>query len=284
MELNTENVPLSQNDGHAKGAFSIDIMNLVSEDHDVKPPPEYANYPHFWFISHQAYIESFTTIHDTLTNSNTTLPIETQRLLALRLAFNQAKNQIDTEATAETDPLTGAANRKSLGKFIELIQQKLTSPDSKLKNALAYYLDVDLFKQINDKLGHSIGDQVLRTIVTTAQDKIRLDSLVARVGGDEFMIVVPEYDFELDISNDVQKRHQLNQAEEVRKAINSSVRSIIDTDAYGTVSLGITTITPSDTFESLYERVSTLLEQAKNNGKNTIQHDLFDPSQEIAIS
>lgn len=86
---------------------------------------------------------------------------------------------------ARTDPLTGAANRRTL---IEAVDQAVAKEG---KGALIVF-DLDHFKSINDRHGHAGGDLTLRTFVQTALDVIRANDIIARVGGEEFVLYLPD--------------------------------------------------------------------------------------------
>jgi diguanylate cyclase (GGDEF)-like protein len=86
------------------------------------------------------------------------------------------------EERALTDMLTGLGNRRAL----ELVQNRLHRAGS---DYALMHLDLDFFKQVNDNLGHAAGDRVLRAVSRAMLSEIRKDDMVARVGGDEFVIL-----------------------------------------------------------------------------------------------
>jgi diguanylate cyclase (GGDEF)-like protein len=91
----------------------------------------------------------------------------------------------DAHRLALTDDLTGAANRRA---FYQQARQEIARTDRPLSLA---YLDVDDFKQINDRLGHEKGDRVLALLVQILQAAVRPTDFVARLGGDEFAVLLP---------------------------------------------------------------------------------------------
>ncbi|WP_122075940.1 bifunctional diguanylate cyclase/phosphodiesterase [Pseudophaeobacter sp. EL27] len=92
----------------------------------------------------------------------------------------------DAEYRADHDPLTGLANRRSLQKKLERRLHELNTNSSAIT---VMHIDLDLFKEINDTLGHAAGDHVLQQVARTLAELAADDDLVARVGGDEFLII-----------------------------------------------------------------------------------------------
>ena len=101
-----------------------------------------------------------------------------------RLSRNLEGARSAAEAEALSDPLTGLANRRAL-----------TAAMARLSaSGRAYgviHLDLDLFKQVNDTMGHAAGDAVLATVARVLRDALREDDLPARLGGDEFVLLLP---------------------------------------------------------------------------------------------
>lgn len=104
-------------------------------------------------------------------------------------AIERRKAHADLIRMAHTDVLTGAANRKALNDFIEDARRRAQRHERQFAILL---LDLDKFKTINDELGHAHGDAVLVNLVDIARRSIRDSDLIARIGGDEFVIVLDD--------------------------------------------------------------------------------------------
>jgi len=88
---------------------------------------------------------------------------------------------------ANYDPLTGLANRML---FSDRLSQAIKKAKRKKKKMALFYIDLDNFKEINDSLGHAVGDEVLKEVATRLKNTIRSEDTLARLGGDEFSIIV----------------------------------------------------------------------------------------------
>ncbi|MEM6333456.1 MAG: diguanylate cyclase [Planctomycetota bacterium] len=119
-----------------------------------------------------------------------------QRLEAT-LAEVQVKNDQLQEAVerletmAATDPLTGLANRRSLGASLD---RRFADSQRRGHDLAVVMIDLDGFKQLNDALGHQVGDQVLQLSASSLQRNCRRSDVAGRYGGDEFVLLLPEAD------------------------------------------------------------------------------------------
>ena len=169
-----------------------------------------------------------------------------QRTSALEIANN------DLKQLARRDTLTGLSNRLAMTEALR--HEYLLYKRSGIRFALII-LDVDHFKQVNDSYGHNTGDLVLQHIATLLTQSIRETDFVARFGGEEFIVLLPDTD---DTAITV--------AEKIRTNIADSkfpeVKQI-------TVSLGVAIADPQDHSEDdLIQRADIALYQAKNTGRN----------------
>ncbi|PWU55199.1 hypothetical protein DLJ47_10315 [Micromonospora sp. S4605] len=100
-----------------------------------------------------------------------------------------ARQRSQLRALAALDPLTGALNRRGLAEFASHLFHGGCRPGPSL-----LCLDLDDFKLVNDRLGHAAGDELLRRTVSAARDVLRVEDAIARVGGDEFVVVLVDAD------------------------------------------------------------------------------------------
>jgi diguanylate cyclase (GGDEF)-like protein/PAS domain S-box-containing protein len=160
---------------------------------------------------------------------------------------------------AHHDPLTGLANRV-------LLQERLQAAIGQAarhgtQGALAF-LDIDNFKYINDTFGHEAGDEVLRAIALRLKENMREDDTVARVGGDEFVLV---------IVNQPSPRHVADLVERIRRSMSKPVRVDGNEILPGT-SIGVS-LFPQDgeTVDRVMRAADAAMYHAKSLGKNNCQ-------------
>jgi diguanylate cyclase (GGDEF)-like protein len=162
-------------------------------------------------------------------------------------------SDIRQRAEAILDPLTGLLNRKALtGRFAELTEQATLTGDP----IALVLVDVDRFKEVNDDHGHERGDAVLKEVAYAMRRALRSFELVYRLGGDEFLIVLPGA--ELGVA------HEL--AERVREALELTRPGGLAI----TVSVGVASARGSVAFEDLYRAVDDALYRAKHAGRNRV--------------
>lgn len=106
-------------------------------------------------------------------------------LVSVNRELEQTKEALTYQA--EHDHLTGLANRAL---FEQSLQQTIKDSELKSGQFAVLYLDLDGFKKINDTLGHDVGDQLLIEVATRLKNSVRMNDLVARMGGDEFTVLL----------------------------------------------------------------------------------------------
>jgi len=155
---------------------------------------------------------------------------------------------------ALTDELTGLPNRRALMEMLELEIERARRHRRPLSFAL---LDLDDFKQINDTYGHLVGDRVLRELAFLIRRNLRSTDVVGRFGGEEFMIIMPETDF--------------NRAVYIMERIRRSTeQTFFDPVGSLSISIGVTEFREEDTLQTLIARADEHLYTAKREGKNRV--------------
>jgi diguanylate cyclase len=160
---------------------------------------------------------------------------------------------------ALTDPLTGLANRRSFDLELRAVAAR-TDSSSPVHLVLA---DIDHFKRVNDTHGHDIGDEILRIVGEILLAQVRRDSLVARVGGDEFGLLLPGAS--LDYTAAIAAR--LCQVLAARPLV---VRGLPDVGERITLSIGAAGWHAGENSAEWYARADAALYEAKRAGRNCI--------------
>ncbi|HKW79973.1 MAG TPA: EAL domain-containing protein, partial [Casimicrobiaceae bacterium] len=169
----------------------------------------------------------------------------------------QAEERLQYLATR--DALTGLPNRLLLQ---ERLAQAIAQAKRNGRHVGVLYIDLDRFKNVNDTLGHRIGDELLKQVTASLSGALRETDLLARLGGDEFMVIVEDFDDAAVLNRIAQK---------LQDAIMQPFR-IEDHDIYVTSSIGIS-IYPddSDDPEGLLKHADVAMYRSKELGRNTYQ-------------
>ena len=116
--------------------------------------------------------------------------IELLFLIIMSLLFSALKNNYENERElARRDPLTDTLNRRS---FFDLAEHEISRSQRYNLPLTVAYIDLDNFKEVNDHLGHHVGDELLIAVVSTIRSHTRGSDVLARFGGDEFVILLPD--------------------------------------------------------------------------------------------
>ena len=154
-----------------------------------------------------------------------------------------------TEAQAKTDPLTGLPNRRTLdAKMFDLLAESTPY--------VVAYADLDHFKDINDSFGHETGDRALRLFARVLRDSVRPRDFVARHGGEEFLVVLPEC--------------SLPDARTVAERIRTELGKVLGqaTVPPFTVTIGLAASEPNDAFSDVVGRADATMLVAKSLGRD----------------
>ena len=167
---------------------------------------------------------------------------------------------------ARTDFLTGVLNARF---FHELAQMEINRSVRYKRPFTIAFIDVDNFKTINDTFGHTTGDAVLRSIAMNIKSHLRRTDIVARVGGDEFVMLLPETNAQ------TAPLVIFNMQSALLNEMNESGWPI-------TFSIGVLTLSaPPITVDEVLGRADKLMYIVKNSGKNNVQYAIH-PTEETA--
>ncbi|MCP5267527.1 MAG: diguanylate cyclase [Zoogloeaceae bacterium] len=180
----------------------------------------------------------------------------------------QQENEAELWQRANSDPLTGLANRCC---FNDRLTQSLEASARHQQTFAVLYLDLDRFKPVNDALGHAAGDEVLRQVARRLQASLRSEDTLARIGGDEFALLMPR----IALAQDA-----VVVATKILAAINTPLELFAGTVNVG-VSIGIA-VCPAhgNTATSLLAAADSALYVAKSEGRNTWRMAPDLPAQE----
>ncbi|OFZ29311.1 MAG: diguanylate cyclase [Bdellovibrionales bacterium RIFCSPHIGHO2_01_FULL_40_29] len=180
-----------------------------------------------------------------------------KRMVSVKKNLETIKKQLVVANTnLARDHLTSAHNRKSCDEYINKLIQ--LSPISQSPTSLIL-MDIDFFKKINDSYGHDIGDYVLKECVRILQEVFnREGEMVARIGGEEFVVILPTHSLELAVQR----------ADIVQKRIREESFIQDKFEIRFTVSMGIAQLIESESAADWLKRADTALYQSKNSGRN----------------
>lgn len=174
------------------------------------------------------------------------------------------------------DPLTQLPNRRLL---MDRLQHALSSSARSRKAGAILFIDLDNFKNLNDTLGHDIGDQLLKSVAQRLETCVREGDTVARLGGDEFVVMLE------DLSEDALEAAK--QTESIAAKILSSMNvpyHLGQFEHHSTPSIGVALFTDSDdvSVDDLLKHADIAMYQAKKEGRNTLR--FFDPKMQESIT
>lgn len=189
--------------------------------------------------------------HDALDRLNRELEARVRtRTEALEVANRRLK------ALASIDPLTGVSNRRH---FVEQAQVEISRAHRQSWPLSVVMFDIDFFKKVNDRFGHDAGDRTLKAFASTISGALRTGDIFARLGGEEFILMLPGQD--LDDAVQTAERLRLLVAEESSATCPTPI----------TVSAGVARLEDaSESLDALLRRADQGLYAAKNQGRNRV--------------
>jgi diguanylate cyclase (GGDEF)-like protein/PAS domain S-box-containing protein len=182
-------------------------------------------------------------------------------IFSMGIARSQAEGEI--EYYAYHDTLTGLPNRRLL---LDRLNQEVLQAERSGRFGAVFYLDLDNFKNLNDSLGHPIGDSLLLQVAERLSSSLRKDDTIARIGGDEFVILLPSLSTQIENAASMAG----DKAEQIRLLLHESY--LLEGHEYHTsVSLGIT-LFPKDqgTMDDYLKQADSALYEAKRLGRDTL--------------
>lgn len=154
---------------------------------------------------------------------------------------------------SETDEMTGISNRRHIMNFLNRLMVS-----DEIHTISLIMMDIDYFKKINDTYGHSVGDVVIKEVSAVLSENIKDIGNIGRIGGEEFLIVLPNVVLE----------DAYHQAEKLRQSVE--LLTWKHSDMRVTISGGVYCEHESESLDELLEKVDERLYASKNNGRNQI--------------
>ncbi len=285
--IQTKRLVYDENNIYAKSAKEKIIMQTtevggtlksvipeISDDIVYEINTEYAcksiiTVPLYSRNTHYGWFNVFSSRKDMTNGETDFLTIFAQQI---EMAITIAGLFEEVKAQAVTDGLTGLYNRRY---FEEYLKKEVTRALRQQQAFSIVGLDLDHLKQINDKYGHAYGDLAIKTVANVLKKNARSIDTAARMGGEEFNVILPGVD----------SKGAMIAAERIRKALESEQ---LDTIGHVTASIGVATfLEHSDNIEDILELTDQAMYQSKRNGRNqvTLAKPINETSwQEIAVN
>lgn len=193
---------------------------------------------------------------------NEYVPLYASAWASLMLAIGVAKRMhavLDERdvavVAAELDPLTGVFNHRAI---LERLQRASTNTSAGMS---VLYLDLDHFKLVNDRFGHAVGDACLQAAVGVIRHELRASDSLGRLGGEEFLAVLPG----------ASQEQALHIGERIRAEVELVGERIADHDIRLTISIGLASAETASACGDLVDRADQAMYQAKGEGRNCVR-------------
>jgi two-component system, cell cycle response regulator len=180
------------------------------------------------------------------------------RIVGLQEELIAARERMRYAATR--DALTGLLNRREI---LEFLGRELARAAREKQPLSVMMVDIDHFKLVNDELGHTVGDEVLKEVAKRLKLKLRIYDGVGRYGGEEFLMILPGCDL----------TSALIRADQIRSAVSNTAVTTAKTSRKVTLSMGVA-VTDADSaleMEALLHQADCALYKAKHGGRDQIQ-------------
>ncbi len=176
---------------------------------------------------------------------------------SFRVIDDEVLAEQELERRARFDDLTGVLKRNEALERLNDFGRQMRRPGDV---SAVLFIDVDSFKEVNDGLGHAVGDVVLRAITSRVKGCVRAGDTVARMGGDEFLVILDGI-------------HAVDEAAGVAEKIRAAVAEPIATregELETSVSIGVTLVDPIETADAMIARADEAMYEAKKAGRNQV--------------
>ena len=190
--------------------------------------------------------------------------ISTEEVLAtisiafILLAMAKERTELHHKTAALLDPLTGLANRRA---FLDSAAQLTQSQTARDVPVAVFMIDLDRFKSVNDRFGHSVGDEVLRIFAESAQANLRPTDIVGRLGGEEFAVLLA----------DACRDNAFKVAERIRSTFSALAATVAGHAVNATASIGVAIIQdPRQDIATLLAQADQALYRAKARGRDRV--------------
>lgn len=211
-----------------------------------------------WLIADFLIIKNFSSPYIPVINEFFRLIV----FVLITYSVSKLKTSLEKQAhLALTDDLTQIDNHRA---FFQAAERELSRTSRKPRPLSVAYLDIDNFKNVNDTLGHKYGDRVLVLVASTLKQNMRAMDVVARIGGDEFVVMFPETDA---VSARIVGDKLLTKLKDLGDQHNPSL----------TFSIGVVTFnTGLITVDEIIGAADTLMYSVKKESKNNVAYQVVD--------
>lgn len=197
-------------------------------------------------------------------------------ILSIKDITERKKQEKVIQHLAYHDSLTNLPNRRLL---LDRLQQALVSAKRHAQVGAVLFIDLDNFKKINDSQGHSAGDQVLKTLASRITQHLRADDTVARIGGDEFVVLLPVLNSDAEVAR--------LRAEDLANKLLNLITRPIQTDKHPlqiTASIGVVNFPGNNDIdaEKFISFADTAMYKAKQNGRNGVVYFQMSMADDIS--
>jgi len=194
---------------------------------------------------------------------------------AIRYSLKQKETERQVNYLAFHDSLTGLANRSL---FANYLQRVIGASARHREYATVLFIDLDNFKSVNDSLGHSVGDDLLIEIAHRLKGHVRQEDIVARFGGDEFVLLLTRF----DIDRTIAREQVANITSKIGTTINQPIL-VAGHEIKISASIGATLFSEkSSDCESLLKQADIAMYRAKSDGKDSTR--FFESEMEVSVA